>query len=421
MDPSASPSDQLERLGEAVADEPSDRGLIEGQRALAYLRLADMDSARRHLKEAQDALPTSPLPRSLAVCVEVQQGRLDVMNARPLRTVSLSAAASEALELRAQYLSERRFGESARMLMLAADANAMLWRHDRAGRLLREATPEERAAEESPEVLGHSALRAMRFRVALELIEHAPESDTVALIRASAQREVGTAAEKEQALLDLDRLVDEGGAEAVQAAYLRLATTIDSDASWSDAAEAVLNANGYEQQALTAKAYRACWKGERLDAAREVLGEFVEEPWAKRLLFRCSLMQKNRTVIKEAAEDVLASGPSQAVRVDAGQALALCGDLTHAYEVLLQPARDPNTPARTRADAYAVLISIAGREWNKWKLAGDLFDEWLALEGHDPRAVPLAPTVYNRRRGERFARAARQLGTAKMRPPRQRH
>jgi len=397
LDQEAAPGDQLRALADASPDDPRDLALVEGQRTLAYLRLGQIADAERHLAAAQAVLPDSLLTRSMAVCVEVQRGRLAVMEARPLRTMSLADAAEEALKLRDEFLKDRRYGEAARMLMLAADANAVLWRHDRAGRLLRSATAEERAAEDSAEVLGFSALRAMRFRVALEVTEQAPSNEAVTLIRASAQREVGTPAEKERALAALDELVSGTGYEAVHAAYLRLATTIDSDAPWSDEAEVRLNRAGYERQALTAKAYRACWRGQRLELAHEVLGPDADKPWAKTLLFRCSLMQKNHSTIKQAALAVLAAGPSQSVRVDAGQALALCGDFDRAYEVLLQPAEDPNTPTKNRADAYAVLVRIAGREWNKWTLAGELYDEWLALEGHDPRALPWGPMVYRRR------------------------
>jgi tetratricopeptide (TPR) repeat protein len=394
IDDKLTAEEQLNVLGAADARKKKDEVLLEGQRALACMQVPDFDRAQVYLAKVEKLAPGSLTARSLGVCLEVQIGRMSVMNGTAIDTVSLTRAAEEGERLRAEFVNEQRFGEAARTLMLVADAYGLLWQREKAERLLLSASDQELAAEDSAEVLGSSALRMMHFRTALILTKDAAESDWVSLIRATAQREIGTPDEKAAALIELDRLVHADGHVGNQAALMRLATSLDSDAPWSEEAERVLLAQGFERQMLTAKAYYANDRGRHFNKVSEVLGDHAETSWGRIVLFRCSLYQQKHTVIRNAAKDVLAVAPPQQVRVDAGQALARCGDFDNAQTHLIQAARDPGTPAAARADAYFLLLHIAGRERDDWKLVRVLFDEWVKLTPGDSRASAWAPTVY---------------------------
>jgi hypothetical protein len=67
---------------------------------------------------------------------------------------------------------------------------------------------------------------------------------------------VGTAAERAQALATLDELVEQGGDEASEAAFIRLAATLGGrHVPWSEAAEHFLMQHGYERAAIVAKCF----------------------------------------------------------------------------------------------------------------------------------------------------------------------
>jgi hypothetical protein len=100
----------------------------------------------------------------------------------------------------------------------------------------------------------------------------------------------------------------------------------------------------------------------------------------------------------EAAEAVLAIGPSHAVRVEAAQGLARAGNFARAREVLVAVARDPGAPDVARADAYALLMRVVGDEQGDWNFAAELHGEWTKLAATDSRLPAWAPRVANRRR-----------------------
>jgi hypothetical protein len=358
----------------------------------------DVAAAARHIERVKEKEYSPLMRRTLQVSLAVQRGRIDMTNGDALDGGALREAVEEGRALRTELLKQRRHSEAAQMLMLTADAYGLLWQRDSAAEVLRTATSEELAADDGAVVLGASAMRMLLFEVALELLQDAdPEDDDVALIRAVSKLDAANGRYRQEALDELDRLVTVDRYVAVQASFHRLEATFDESVPWSENAETRLVVGGYDRHVRQLKAFRASERGRNLDAAREVLGEHQDEPWALSCLFRWSVLQDNHTVIAGAARDVIAAGPSQQVKVDAGCALAMCGFPDEAYTPLTQVARDQNAPTSTRCDAYEALLPIAGHVRQDWRLAGRLFDAWVGLSPPDPRANKWAPIVQARR------------------------
>lgn len=391
------PGEQLERLGALESDEPDVVLLIAGRKALASLLLPDVEQAREHLAVAEQHGPGSAIVQAVGVNVVLQAARLDILAGRPLEAPALRAAHDDALRLRARLLSEHRYEESARLLMLAADALAMLDERDRAGRLLEQAQDAELKSPDGAVVLADAAERAAQFRLTLKLIEPADDSPAARRIRAGALEEVGSAAERIQALRMLDELVAADGPESAEAAFLRLAATPGGRRiEWSDAAAKYLREHDHERAAVMAEAfYLARWHG-AFEQAEKLLEPHLDQMWAKLTRLRLAITRKYRPAIRAAADDLMAAGPPQGARVEAGRGYGLCRDFERAQEVLMTVARDPSAPPLVRAEAFRLLLDAVGNQLGNWDLAAQLHGEWVDVVPGDTRASVWGPRIANR-------------------------
>lgn len=217
---------RLEALAGIASDDPTIAALIACHRALAHLLLAEMGPAREALREAQDLNPKSAVVRMVRTNVAVQQARLDSYEHRPLDYTDLVEAHAQALSVLDDLRRERRFDESVRALMLAADALSLAHEPERARTLLMSALPEELTTADGPEVLGDAAVRAVGWNEALRLTDQAEASPGVDRIRACALAEGGSLPQRLTSIEMLDRLIEAGGPEAAQAAGFRLGLAI---------------------------------------------------------------------------------------------------------------------------------------------------------------------------------------------------
>lgn len=400
-DEDSPPRDQLEDLERlrAVAEHNDDRLLIAARMALARLVLPDVDGARGLLPEIDERGAGSAIARAVRLNVTIQQARLDTLSTSPLDAPALKDARRGAAELRDRLVAERRWEESARVLMLAADALSLLGERKEAADLLRGARPEELASPTGAVVLADAAAsRALDFRLALEFLRGAADGPGVRRIRAEALEAVGTPQERQQALVELDAIAAEGGPEAPEAAFVRLAATLgDRHVPWSQPAADFLAANGHERAAITAHAfYLARWEAgfERADA---LLVPHEHQPWAKVVRLRLAMSRGAHTPIREAADDVLSIGPGQGPRVEAARGYAMVGDYARAKEVLMGVARDPSAPATVQGEAYGLLMRVVGPELDDWRTAATLYDEWEKLQPTNPGVSSWAPVIANRR------------------------
>src|SRR6266542_3884401 len=237
------------------SDEPEVAALIAGHLATAYMLLPDMDEAERWVAEAQHILPDSLMVRATVAMAAIHRGRIASSEHQTVDFAALTQAHDDALEIRDELKAARRYEESVRLLMLAADALTVVKESKRARALIRSATDEERAVEDAREVLGDAALRAQGWDEALALTDNTHETEAVKRIRASAGLASGNLYEQNRALVTLDNIIAERGREAPQAALSRLASTFGSRrAEWSNDAFDALREAGYEEAALTARA-----------------------------------------------------------------------------------------------------------------------------------------------------------------------
>lgn len=399
----ALPQDTVDALGELLprVEHPDDRLIVTAHLAQGYLLTPNLRAARRLVDEVKAAAPGAVVSRSLALNLSIQAGRVAVMRSLPLDAGDLTASHREALALRKRLLTERRWDESARTLMLAADAMALLGDRAMAAETLRKATRDELSAPTGAVVLSDSAVgRALEARLALEFIGYArePDSEVVRRIRAESLAFCGSREEQAGALRELDGIVTAGGQEAPTAAFIRLAVCLGGvEVPWSDTAESVLKSKGYERVAVTAQViYLSRWRAahERADA---LLVPFADELWAKIARLRIAIDRGAHGALRETAAAVRADAPSQPVRVDVGRAFATAGEASTARDVLLDVARDPSAPSMARADAYNLLMPIVGRQLADWDQAAVLHEEWVDVWPNDRRLPGWAPTIANRR------------------------
>lgn len=395
LEPGLAPAVQLLRLEGVYSTDPGVEALIQTHRAIAYLRQVNLDAAERCIETAERLVPDSATVQMLRVNLAVQRGRLDLINNRQLRGEELRGAVAAAAHARRSLLDQRRYGESARLLMLGSDA--LLLQEDRRGaaQLLDAVTAEELAEPDVPEVLGDAAVRVLDFALAMRVTEDAARTEAIERIRAAAMLETGNAAQREAALETLDRLVAGAGPEANEAAFLRLHAALGSaHIAWSDEARDQLVGAGHEREATVLEANYVARHDHDLPRARALFEAQADAPWALVWLMRLALTYNPGDQATEAAADrVMAIAPSQAIRVECGRAFARSGNLLHAQEVLLGVARDPGAATGTRADAYDLLVRIAGHEENRWDRAHDLLTAWIELTPGDDRANQWRPMV----------------------------
>lgn len=398
IDDTAPPEERLAALAQLHSDDPDVRSLISGHRSLAALLLPDLKLAATEVAQLKADAPQSALAIATEVNLAVQRGRLAVIAAQPLDAPELRDARIEALKLRDRLLRQRRFEESARLLMMAADASALMGERKHAAKLLRNADPAELVAETGAEVLAACAAgRALDFRLGLVLISSAPEGPGKRLIEAECLEEVGSAAQRTDALKTLEEIVTEDGPNSSEAAFIRLAATLGGRRTpWSEKAARYLREHGHVKAAINAEVfYLARWHSD-YKRAEELLEPHLDQLWAKAARLRLAATRKAWEPLRKAADAVMAAGPSQQLRLEAGRSYAMAKSFVRAQEVLLGVARDPGAPEGVRIAAYRSLLPLVGVERGDWRLAKDLLQEWIELDPADPQASSWAPTVANR-------------------------
>lgn len=395
------PTETLDVLDRLVPRTDDDTTLIAGHQALACLMLPDVERARGYLADAVRRNSESSIVRAVQVNVVVQEGRLAVIAGQQLDQSALRRASVDALELRGRMMSERRWEESARLLMLAADARSLLLERKEASELLSNAVPEERTTPRRRVVLADSAAsRALDFKLALQILgDHPPTLADERRIRAEAMEAVGTAAERTTGLTTLEALVAEAGPEAPEAAFCRLAATFGQRrVPWHEGSEKCLMQRGHERAAITAKVFYFADQHADFDAGDALLRPHLTETWAKITRLRLAIQRGKHSLIQEAADAVMAIGPSPANRLEAGRGYSIVGDYQRAHEVLIALARDNGAPPRLRGEAFRLLLRIVAEKWDDWRAADMLQREWAAVLPGSPIASMWAPTIANRLR-----------------------
>jgi hypothetical protein len=181
------PSAQLEALAGLSFEQPDQRGILEARRALAYLLLGDLEQAKAHTRRAREHAPDLIQVQTLEVNLAIQDARDAANKGEPYDSGATREAGKLVLDVRKKLLAQKRPEESARLLMLAADAALLAGDQQRAANLSAQATEDERRSATGDEALADGALRARAPGLALDLLyPDKPDNDTRRRIRAVA-------------------------------------------------------------------------------------------------------------------------------------------------------------------------------------------------------------------------------------------
>lgn len=395
--------ERLDQIADIVADDDQTRTHLAAHRALAALLVPDLEITRRELAVLEEIAPDSAMTSAIAVNLAVQAERLNLIAGLPIDAASLRTARAEGLKLRDRLLAQKRFSESGRMLMLAADATALLGERERAANLLRETDAAELATPQIAEVLASAAAgRALDYRLARDLIAHAPTSEGKRFLEAEILEEIGNAEERAEALQTLEEIVAQGEDNASEAAFLRIAATLGGrPAKWSPEAAQYLRDHGHTKAAVVGEVMYRIKRHADYPGAEALLRPHLHHIWAKAQWLRMEIQHGRWGPMKEAADRLMEVGPSQELQLEAGRAYAKSRHYERAQEVLTRLARDPGAPFPVRTEAYRLLVIVAVKELEDWNLAATFHQEWTELDPGNPDASALAVQIANRRRHAR--------------------
>jgi hypothetical protein len=323
-------AERLQALEGVESNEPEVAALIAVHRATAHMLLANMSEAERYVGEAKRLLPDSTTVRVTAVMALIHRGRIASNEHRRIDHGEMWRAHEDALNLRNELREARRYEESVRLTMLAADALTVARETERALSVIRDTNENELATPHAGEILGDAALRANGWSDALSLTQEADPADGVRRIRASAALEAGTLHEQNRALEVLDDLVAARGRETSQAALSRVAATVGRRrARWSDDAFDALREAGHESAAVAGKALFLAGRERDYAAAEALLEPHVGAAWADDARLQVAVMRGERGRISLVADEYLARGAVQEDAVQCGAALVVAGE-SHA-------------------------------------------------------------------------------------------
>ena len=379
--------DQQLRLLEALWEQPGDIGaLAHAHGALAYLMTGNLDEAERHVREARRIRPDLLQGRIVAQNVLIHRYRVALELGRRVDARALAEAKGECLSLRDELMGMHRWGESVRLLMLAADATALQWEMEEAGKLLLSATEEELNDKHGRVVLADAALRAQQYPTALKLMEGVPP-ENIAAMRATAVLHVGTEDEKREAMGQLDSIIEKGGDDVLRAALVR-ATRAGQfpELGWPEAAEEVLLTHNQTNAALASKAMwlRATGDGE---AARAVLLPPTNDVRLMEVQMGLASLEGESDEAARIAVDLLALGPDNLTRVNCAEALYQVGDLSRARAEATVVADDPTASSFEKGLALYLLAGIAADKEHDYSRALSYFERWVDIEPDNERRV----------------------------------
>ena len=383
-----SPPQRLARLQEIQTDDAPLAALVACQKAMTSLMLPDLDAATEYLAEAERLDPESAPLRIVNVNIRVQRARIALISDQAFSLAEALSAQKDALALREEMMAMGRWSESGRLLMLASDVSGALRDLEAAERVLKRFLPEEAAAPDGPVVLGEAALRAGAPKLALELVDQAPESDAITRVRAAANVDIGGPG-RASGLQALETLALSESPEREQAAAERLAACMPPvQAPWSEETAQVLAASPSADMVSKLRPMVLASKGDFLQAER-LVARLPDNVASAEVRLRIAGMRGQHSGMREAAERFLDFGPDATGRLIAAAALAAAGELRRAGEITAQIAHDPNAPPRVRADAFVTLLqTLADRDkWNGADREWQAFQEFCnnELGGRDGR------------------------------------
>jgi hypothetical protein len=403
------PGEELSVLAR-LFDEEGDIGTLARCHAvIACLLAGDFVAAKTHLDVAESRGSDLLQVRLARINYVVHNGRTSFANGERADGRAVQTAKEDALALRAELLAQRRFEESCRLVMLAADATVVQGDLEDAAALLRGALNEEKASEGGHLVLADAALRAQDHAGALALLAPLPSSPSVDAMRAQAQINIGDDATRRAAWNRMQELLADADAEdhvADRCAHVLIFAANDlPDLPFPDAAADRIAAQGDTRGPIIA---RALWlhRGGHADEARELLHAQEPASWAFEAALQLALWEDDVDEIARLATRVLRDTDEPHLRLVCARQLAAAGDTDRSREVAAAIALDTAVAPRDRGDAFALLghliVERAGdheegllwlRRWSE-EVPGDRRHVWGRIQsllrlGHHDEAIDL--------------------------------
>ena len=392
-------AERRERIAAVVPDSDETAALKACHLGLEAMLARDLPEAERLAEEARRLAPDLVQVRTLAANVAIERNRQAIANNDPLEVELSVAARRTCLELRDELLPMRRWDETVRLLMLAADSHTVSGELDEAERLLLTSVPEEREAERG-EVLAEAALRAMKWMTTGVFLSDDNTSLTARMVRARAKGSYGTADERRESAVELDAIL----AEAVDlddrqaAALSRLVLCVrDPALPWSESAEHAAIAVGEAPSALGIKALWLTDNGEP-GAAIAVVDPHLPDAWALEARYHVALKTDADDATEWAAE-VLTTNPDQLLRLQCARTLEP-DDARRAKAEYTTIARDRRAQTWVRIEAYGQLVVLLLNQ-NDPEGALQQIDAWQTLVPGDEKASGLRVTASARLGRER--------------------
>jgi tetratricopeptide (TPR) repeat protein len=367
-------AEQLAYLASLSSEDAALASMIESQRALAYLRMSDLEGAAESIEKAQLLEPDSYAVRIARISLGLQRARVALTGDKPFTIAHLLDAHDQALELREELVAMGRWVESVRLLMMASDARSLLRDLDGAAVLLEKARPEEVAADQGAAVLGDAALRAGAPELALRFVEGVDRTDDgLRRIAASARGDLGGGG-RVLALAELEEMALGDGPEAEAAAVSRLILCMAPTwAKWNDEVAAVLDGTEFEHHATAMRILRMAL--DHPEHALRLATDLPRRSWAAEVRLRVAGLAGDAEKTAAAAKEFLSFSPDGAGRLLAAQGLAQAKEIERAGEIAASVGRDPNSPARVRSDGFHVTMkTLADRD--EWEVAEQTWEEW---------------------------------------------
>lgn len=382
---------------EGLFDEPGDVGTLALCHAvITCLRMDDLANASRFLDAAEDRDSDLMQVRLARVNYVVHQGRHRFSASERADARALQTAKEDALTIRDQLLPQRRYRESCRLIMLAADAAGVQGDLEAAAELLQIALPEELEAEDARMVLADAALRAQARTAALELLEPVEQNVTVDAMRAQAQIHSTDESVRAAARTRLEEIFDAGEDDHARerAAHILLGTAPDfPDLPFPEAASSYLIEQGDTRGSFVA---RALWLHSigRPDEARALTRAHEPARWAYEVGLQIALEDDDIATVVQLADRVLTDSDDPTLRLVCARQFAAAGRLERSREVATALATDESAPTWARAEAFMQLAYLLieregdhqeGLEWlRRWSdaIPDDRRHVWGRIQSH---------------------------------------
>ncbi|MCW2986842.1 MAG: hypothetical protein JWR63_4412 [Conexibacter sp.] len=378
IDESLEAKDKLKALEGLRTDNVPLACLLECHRARELLVLDRLDEAEAHLDKARALSNEEVGVRMAEINLAVQWARRALRKRRPSSAEKLRAAQAAALALRDELLPMRRFDETVRLLMLAAEVDGFLHNFPAMSARLSEATDEELASPDGPAVLADAALRADDRVLAHAFALAGGDEPACRRVRAALVASDPDATDRAEALDELTTMALAGADESTLAALARLqGGAVRPQAAWDPQVADVLIRDGYESVAVGLHV-ETCLRADRPIAAGVLLEGRPDEAWVAELHLRIMGYRKTIVALADAAEALLRHSPGPIGRLLAARAFAQVGCLERARQEFADVARDPSAPPLLRSDAYNSLVGVLAR-LEHWQDAQNEIEDWQRL------------------------------------------